>query len=118
LNIAAKHTGLNSRAFCNCFHWIHAAFNLLANVVFYKLHYNWHASRSTNHDDLVDLLWSQKGPKGNVPEKGEGLRQEDADDGTVVGTANDAARLSAKAEAFRVLVKGIPVEYLPEEWRV
>lgn len=39
-------------------------------------------------------------------------------DGTVVGTANDAARLSAKAEAFRVLVKGIPVEYLPEEWRV
>lgn len=38
-------------------------------------------------------------------------------DGTIVGTANDAARLSDKAEAFRELVKGLPVEYLPEQRR-
>jgi hypothetical protein len=34
-------------------------------------------------------------------------------DGTIVGTANDAAVLSVKATAFRELVKRIELQYLP-----
>ena len=61
LDVALKHTTLNSGTNSHDFVWVHTLHWVLAKDGFHLFDHGWHTSHTTDHDDFVDVFGGELG---------------------------------------------------------